>query len=49
MEPSLQELNQLMEALGYRFEQDTDGTVRMYRPDGSLAMTATPPVEAQPK
>ncbi len=27
---------------GYRFEVDADGTERMYRPDGSLAVTARP-------
>lgn len=25
---------------GYRFEIDADGTTRMYRPDGSLALEA---------
>lgn len=33
-------LKALSIARGYRFEIDPDGTERMYRPDGTLAVTA---------
>jgi hypothetical protein len=32
----------LAEQAGYRFEDDADGTTQMYRPDGTLALTAIP-------
>lgn len=34
---------QLSISQGFRFEVDPDGTERMYRPDGTLALTAKKP------
>lgn len=39
---ALANLKAIGEAHGYRFEIDAEGTHRMYRPDGSLAMVARP-------
>lgn len=33
----------LGQAMGYTFARDADGTERVYRPDGTLAITAVPP------
>jgi hypothetical protein len=33
---------------GYRFEIDNDGTERMIRPDGTVALIARPPKKKDP-
>jgi len=46
---TLEKLKEMSVKIGYRFEVDpADGTERMYRPDGTLAVTAKgPPVAPQ--
>lgn len=42
----LDELKAMSVALGYRFEIDADGTERMIRPDGSVALIARKPKDS---
>jgi hypothetical protein len=37
---SIEQLKDMATMAGFRFEVDADGTERMYRPDGTLAVTA---------
>lgn len=43
--PELVTMKQEMVRRGYWFEIDADGTERMYRPDGTLALTARKKVQ----
>jgi hypothetical protein len=45
---TLELVKKLAAEQGYRFEVDTDGTERMIRPDGTVALVARPPKKKDP-